>query len=148
MNLTPLSLVELQRWRSLQPFVQRQYIRFREAAAASGWLLALVSATRTFDEQAGLYAQGRTHPGPKVTNARPGQSWHNFGLAFDVAIRTRNSLDWTIPPELARIGEACGFEWGGRWRAFRDENHFQLLPADANTLTAASRRWPRGWKSA
>lgn len=38
---------------------------------------------RTVEEQDELYAQGRTKPGLKVTNARGGQSQHNFGLAID-----------------------------------------------------------------
>lgn len=39
---------------------------------------------RTFAEQDALYAQGRTKPGAKVTNAKGGQSYHNYGLAcFD-----------------------------------------------------------------
>ena len=38
---------------------------------------------RTMEEQAGLYAKGRTKPGKIVTKAKPGQSYHNYGLAFD-----------------------------------------------------------------
>lgn len=39
---------------------------------------------RSDKEQAKLYFQGRTQPGPIVTNARPGLSCHNYGLAVDV----------------------------------------------------------------
>ena len=35
------------------------------------------------EEQAMLYAQGRSRPGKIVTQAKPGQSYHNYGLAFD-----------------------------------------------------------------
>lgn len=42
-----------------------------------------ISGLRTFDEQAKLYAQGRTEPGLMVTRARPGMSFHNYGLATD-----------------------------------------------------------------
>ena len=38
------------------------------------------------DEQAKVYAQGRTAPGKIVTHAKPGHSNHNFGVAFDVGI--------------------------------------------------------------
>lgn len=41
---------------------------------------------RTFAEQDGIYAQGRTKPGPVVTYARAGQSYHNYGLAIDVVL--------------------------------------------------------------
>lgn len=45
-------------------------------------------ATRGYDTygaQMALWAQGRTKPGPVVTNAKGGQSQHNFGLAVDFA---------------------------------------------------------------
>src|ERR1043165_556102 len=41
---------------------------------------------RTFEEQNALYAQGRTKPGQIVTNAKGGQSYHNYGLAIDFAL--------------------------------------------------------------
>ena len=41
---------------------------------------------RTFAEQDSLYAIGRTKPGKKVTNAKAGQSYHNYGLAFDIVL--------------------------------------------------------------
>src|SRR5579864_7089095 len=50
---------------------------------------------RTWPQQAALYAQGRTTPGPIVTKAKPEQSWHTFGCAFDVDIVTASGLDWT-----------------------------------------------------
>ena len=57
-----------------------------------GWLNEMVASKitpliycgrRTMEEQAGLYAKGRTKPGKIVTKAKPGQSYHNYGLAFD-----------------------------------------------------------------
>jgi len=41
---------------------------------------------RTFAEQDNLYAQGRTKPGPVVTYAKGGQSYHNYGLAIDIVL--------------------------------------------------------------
>jgi len=38
---------------------------------------------RTMEEQAALYAKGRTVGGKIVTKAKPGESYHNYGLAFD-----------------------------------------------------------------
>ena len=46
----------------------------------------ITQSIRTFEESAQLYAQGRTIPGAKVTNAKPGQSYHNYGLAIDFVI--------------------------------------------------------------
>ena len=41
---------------------------------------------RTWDEQNRLYQKGRTKPGRIVTNAKAGQSWHNYGFAFDIVL--------------------------------------------------------------
>lgn len=38
---------------------------------------------RSFSEQDNLYAQGRSRPGGRVTNARGGESAHNYGCASD-----------------------------------------------------------------
>jgi peptidoglycan L-alanyl-D-glutamate endopeptidase CwlK len=57
-----------------------------------GWLNEMVASRitpliycglRTMEEQAALYAKGRTSSGRIVTKARPGESFHNHGLAFD-----------------------------------------------------------------
>ena len=51
-----------------------------------GIKLLITSTLRDNECQAKLYAKGRTAPGPKVTNAKPGQSFHNYGVAFDVVL--------------------------------------------------------------
>ncbi len=86
---------------------------------------------RTWPEQAALYAKGRTEPGAIVTNARPEQSWHTFGCAFDVDIVAAGGvLDWsgTSPAWLATIsaGEQLGLYAGAEFRTFPDKPHFQL----------------------
>ena len=75
--------------------------------------------------QAALYGQGRTLPGDIITNAKPGFSWHNYGLAFDVAPIEGNSVNYNlITPEVVKIAESYGFEWGGYWKS-KDTPHFQ-----------------------
>lgn len=39
---------------------------------------------RSSAKQTALYAQGRTTPGPIVTWAEGGRSYHNYGLAVDI----------------------------------------------------------------
>jgi len=51
---------------------------------ALGTYILVVSGLRTSSEQEALYAQGRTTPGHIVTNAKAGESMHNYGLAVDV----------------------------------------------------------------
>lgn len=46
----------------------------------------ITQGLRTFAEQDALYQQGRTKPGKKVTNAKAGQSIHNYGFAVDICL--------------------------------------------------------------
>ncbi len=46
----------------------------------------IAQGLRTFQEQDDLYAIGRTKPGKKVTNAKGGQSVHNYGFAVDIVL--------------------------------------------------------------
>lgn len=88
----------------------------------------LTQGLRTHKEQDALYAQGRTKPGKVVTNARGGQSLHNYGLAFDVAFRdAKGNIDWDdLTPfrRFAVIAKGNGLAWGGDWRR-PDYPHFE-----------------------
>lgn len=101
---------------------------------------------RTFAEQDALFAQGRTDKTkPVVTNARGGQSAHNYGFAIDIVLLKDKDgngsfetaswetdvdfdgdgvSDWI---EVVRIFKMHGWEWGGDWK-FTDKPHFQKLP--------------------
>ena len=99
--------------------------------AASEHIELVVTQTyRTPEEQAALYAKGRTAPGPIVTHAPPGYSWHEFRRAFDVAIThfpgdmSREDLYNGPWERVGEIGESVGLEWGGRWK-HPDRPHFQ-----------------------
>lgn len=90
--------------------------------------LMVVFTLRTFEEQEALYAHGRSRPGPIVTWARGGHSWHNFGRAFDICFKyPGKDPSWDGPWwEVGQIGEGLGLEWGGRWEVQkRDRPHFQ-----------------------
>lgn len=90
---------------------------------------------RTFSEQEELYAQGRTKPGKKVTNARAGQSMHNYGLAIDIVILVDKNGDgkfetvsWNIDNNwmsIVNIFKEHGYIWGGDWTKFKDYPHFE-----------------------
>jgi peptidoglycan hydrolase-like protein with peptidoglycan-binding domain len=89
----------------------------------------LTSTFRSRADQARTYAQGRTAPGKIVTNAKPGQSLHNYypSFAFDVAFKRGKELIWDIPffQKFAEIATPLGLEWGGDWPHFKDHPHFQ-----------------------
>jgi len=120
-----------------------------ELCAASGVAVLITQGLRSVEEQDQLYAVGRTRPpiGSKfiVTKARGGQSWHNFGLAFDIVILDaigKANWDTRHPSWLkaAEVGKSLGLGWGGDWKGFKDLPHFQytgaLTLAECRTLYA------------
>ena len=98
--------------------------------SAKGLVVEIVQGLRTFAEQDELYAKGRTKPGQIVTQARGGESNHNYGLAVDLCPFTDDKPDWNAPMSAwAAIGAAAekhGLEWGGQWKKFIDKPHVQL----------------------
>lgn len=110
----------------LKPIVKVKAQNFINACGARGIPVLVTSTLRTFAEQDALYAQGRTKPGNIVTNAKAGQSFHNWAVAFDVVALKNGVPDWNCDwATLGAIGESCGLEWGGRWDTFTDKPHFQ-----------------------
>jgi peptidoglycan L-alanyl-D-glutamate endopeptidase CwlK len=107
-----------------------------QKAAFDGIRIKIVSGLRTYAEQDALYAQGRTAPGPKVTNARGGYSNHNFGIAFDVGVFEGQKYLPDSPKYKAVgvLGTDLGLEWGGNWKSIVDQPHFELRPAWAADL--------------
>lgn len=101
-----------------------------------GVRLRFTHTLRTNSEQDGLYAQGRTKPGKIVTNAKGGQSIHNYGLAFDIVILldkdnngTFETASFTVDKywkQVAEFFKSKGFEWGGDWKSFKDYPHFEV----------------------
>lgn len=96
-----------------------------------GYKVDVFSGYRSIEEQAKLYAQGRTAPGTIVTNAQPGHSFHNWGLAVDVVFKDANDhFTWNVSDDqwhqLAAVGNSLGLEPGAYWKTFTDKPHFQL----------------------
>jgi len=102
----------------------------RDFMRVAGPTCKLLSGTRTYAEQDALFTQR-----PKVTNARGGQSNHNFGIAWDVGIFLNghyltgaNRAEEASYDALAQKIKASvqGLEWGGDWRSIVDKPHYQL----------------------
>ena len=92
----------------------------------------LTCTHRTEEEQAALYAQGRTTKGKIVTQLKTG-SKHNFfpSQAFDIAfVRKDRALDWS--PQYFKLFAdivkevAPDVKWGGNWKKFKDMPHFEV----------------------
>ena len=97
--------------------------------AAQGLDVRVVSGLRSFSEQDALFAQGRTKPGEIVTNARAGQSNHNFALAVDLCAFIDNQPDWNDLKAFAAIGaeaKKAGLHWGGDWKKLKDLPHVEI----------------------
>jgi peptidoglycan L-alanyl-D-glutamate endopeptidase CwlK len=100
----------------------------------------IISGTRTYAEQDTLYKKGRFgNTLPKVTNAKGGQSNHNFGIAWDIGLfeagvyitddKKYIALASSILPSLSNI------EWGGNWKTFKDYPHYQIKTSLKNITT-------------
>jgi len=89
----------------------------------------VTSTYRDYESQNELYAQGRTKPGKIVTNARGGESFHNFRCAFDIVPVVNGKPDWDgnhpIWAQVGEIGKKAGLEWAGEWVKFKELAHFQ-----------------------
>lgn len=96
----------------------------------------LVTCTyRSNEEQDALYAKGRTAPGPRVTNARAGESMHNHRLAIDFVPLVHGKPAWgeeKLFEILARIAQMADprVKWGGDFVSINDKPHIEWrLPA-------------------
>ena len=108
--------------------------------------IGVAQGMRSMEEQLSLYAKGRTlsggkwsvtSPGEVVTNAKPGLSFHCYGLAFDAAwsgldpylqkeTRAEQEELWRLYGE---VGKSHGFKWGGDFRlanGARDLPHLEM----------------------
>lgn len=117
----------------LHPRVRAMAERFLGKCDDAGIDILVTSTYRDHESQAALYAQGRTAPGRKVTNAKPGESWHNWRVAFDFVpmingkpVWSTDGADWKLWETVGVIGESVGLEWAGRWKKFREFAHFQF----------------------
>jgi peptidoglycan L-alanyl-D-glutamate endopeptidase CwlK len=108
----------------LRPLVQRQADYLLAVCEALGEPLRITEGLRSIERQNALYDQGRTIPGNIVTNARGGESFHNYGVAFDVVFtKTGYVGNWEL---VGKVGKALGFEWGGDFPNLKDNPHFEM----------------------
>jgi peptidoglycan L-alanyl-D-glutamate endopeptidase CwlK len=101
-----------------------------------GWLNEMVASRitpliycgrRTMEEQAALFAKGRTSGGRIVTKAKPGQSYHNYGLAFD----------WVPIKPAPKNADLLAPDWD-------DETAFRLGEHVGLTFELAAISWETG----
>lgn len=141
MDLLTINRIKSEAHPDLRSELEKIYHEANNKLAKSRLRFSMV--LRTFAEQDALYAQGRTKKGAKVTNAKGGQSYHNYGLAVDIVLLVKDAkgefkmaswdtvkdwdkdgtADWL---EVAQVFNKYGWQWGfiqngKRW----DLPHFQ-----------------------
>jgi len=152
----------------LIPEAKEAAIKTLKFAHDEGVDLLIYATLRPLEEQAVLYRQSRTRTeiafkmqkmrdrgfgfladviervgprnGPKRTNAAPGESFHNYGRAFDAVPVHNGKLMWPTRDDeetldfdegwawevYGNAAEAAGLEWAGRWVSFREYAHSQI----------------------
>ena len=113
----------------LHPYVAKLCRAFIAACKKEGIDILITSTWRDNEAQNALFAQGRTKPGKKVTNAKAGQSFHNYKLAFDFVPIVNGKAQWNDLRTFKRageIGKRLGLEWAGDWKSFREYAHLQF----------------------
>lgn len=121
-------MINSRRIEDLDPQVAILCRQFIYKCAAAGIDILITSTYRDYPSQAALYAIGRTLPGKKVTNARPGESWHNHRVAFDFVPIINGKCVWDndlLWDRCGKIAEDLRLEWAGRWRSFPEKAHCQ-----------------------
>lgn len=115
----------------LHPEIQKKADELIALAKKNGLNIRILEGYRSSAYQNSLYAQGRTCGGNIVTNAKGGQSNHNFGLAFDIVFdygyaekdsNGKGGNDWA---EMGKYGKSIGLDWGGDWSGFPDRPHYE-----------------------
>lgn len=120
----------------VHPDLVAAFEKISAALAALGFPMIVTDGVRSTAQQAKLYAQGRTKPGPIVTYADGIQKTSNhqpkadgWGHAIDCCFLVDgrpswdDSLPWKVYGEAAK---ALGLRWGGDWIKPVDRPHIEL----------------------
>lgn len=123
----------------LHPILQQKANELIALCRKNGIEIKIGECLRTVAEQDALYAQGRTKPGNKVTNAKGStySSMHQWGVAFDFYLNMDVDGDGSKADDafnnrtrlfnkVGALGVSIGLEWGGNWKSIVDLPHFQL----------------------
>ncbi|MFJ7756333.1 peptidoglycan-binding protein [Peribacillus muralis] len=126
---------------NINSIVKASALEMIRRAYKEGIYVQISSGYRSMEEQAVLYGQSRFYSyngknysnldKPKVTQAKPGQSIHNYGYAIDYFLVSDDGKTalWTVNAKwrrVAAIGKELGFKWGGDWTGFKDNPHLEM----------------------
>lgn len=131
-----LTVISLARLAEVHPMLRYRILRLDELIPSVNF--QVTQGLRTWGAQDVLWQQGRTTPGPVVTDAPAGYSMHNFGLATDLVPEDviPGQPDWDINhpawKKMLAAAPSCGLAEGAQWRTFPDNPHFYLQELPAN----------------
>lgn len=129
-TIRPMIRYASREWNLLDPvFRQRLLVVFQIMQERHGYELVLLEGYRSPQRQAMLASRG-SH----VTQAGACKSYHQFGLAADVAFRRNGKIviserdPWAMRGYqlYGEIGSSLGLTWGGSWKTLKDYGHIEL----------------------
>lgn len=115
--------------KGIVPSVWEKVLAVLADMSAAGHPMWVTDGFRTVAQQKALYAQGRTKPGPKVTNCDgvKNPSNHQSGRAVDCCFEIDGKPSWEGPWKLyGDTAKKHGFKWGGDW-AKPDRPHIEMI---------------------
>ncbi len=117
--------VQLRLAQDLKPLVKRQRDLVYQEMAQLGMAMRMNEGYRSATKQNYDYAQGRTRPGPIVTNAKGGDSFHQYGVAIDsVFVKGGYNVPESWWQTYGSVARKYGFEHGDR--GYVDLPHIQM----------------------
>ncbi|ATO20575.1 D-alanyl-D-alanine carboxypeptidase [Acinetobacter sp. LoGeW2-3] len=130
------------KWNKINPrYKQRLLMVFKIMREQHGYELVLLEGYRSPERQNSLSVN------PNTTRAKGYQSYHQFGLAADVAFKRNGKVviserdPWAMRGyELyGQIAESVGLTWGGRWKSIKDYGHTEYrMPGLRKTAEMAN----------
>lgn len=147
---------------SLHPAIRPLCLAHLEACEAMNLPVRVTQAYRDPNVQRALWFKGRdamgniVEPAKIVTHAKPGWSWHEYGLAYDVVlIKPSGEITWDDIDinadgvkdwlQVGIAGEKLGLIWGGRWKKIVDMPHFEFHPGIEIRQAVAMGAIPHGY---
>jgi len=132
--------VSEQRLSQVHPVLSDRIHKLAALCLDKGIEIRVTQGYRSYAQQLALYAQGRTTPGRIITNAKPEDSMHCYGLAVDIAPNLPNLPNWT--PDwnaldttwklVLSIALSCDLAEGANWRTFKDYPHLYPVELEAD----------------
>jgi peptidoglycan L-alanyl-D-glutamate endopeptidase CwlK len=130
------------KWDKINPrYKQRLLMVFKIMREQHGYELVLLEGYRSPERQNSLSANLNT------TRAKGYQSYHQFGLAADIAFKRNGKVviserdPWAMRGyELyGQVAESVGLTWGGRWKSIKDYGHTEYrMPGLKKTAEMAA----------